>query len=141
MHICKLFCLILVHSNTFQAFDCVVAIVLKYKVLYSYNFVLSEAPNNNDVTRVGNIMLNETPNSNDAMHVGNNVHLTAMGAQQFSMVAIQPSCRKANLPETRDNDTITRKVRVDRNKLCPQRNGGYMPSSLGGRSISVGRQW
>ena len=32
MHICKFFCLILVLSNTFKAFDRVVAIVLKYKV-------------------------------------------------------------------------------------------------------------
>ena len=40
----------------------------------------------------------------------------------------------------RDNDTITRKVRADGNKLCPEKNGGYIPSSLGSRSISVGRQ-
>ena len=33
---------------------------------------------------------------------------------------------------------ITRKVRVDGNKLCPGKNGGYIPSSLGDRSISVG---
>ena len=39
-------------------------------------------------TRIANIMLNEVPNSNDAMRVGNNVRLTAMGTQQFSMVAI-----------------------------------------------------
>ena len=62
---------------------------------------------------MANMVLNEVPNSNDAMCVENNVHLTAMGAQQFSMATIQPSCRKANLPETRDNDMITRKVRVD----------------------------
>ena len=37
----------------------------------------------------------------------------------------------------RDNDTITRKVCVDRIKL---KNGGYIPSSLGSRLISVGRQ-
>ena len=37
--------------------------------------------------RVINIVLNEAHNNNDAMHVGNNVCLTAMGAQQFSMVA------------------------------------------------------
>ena len=36
----------------------------------SYNFVLNEAPNNNDVTHVANIVLNEAPNSNDAMRVG-----------------------------------------------------------------------
>ena len=50
--------------------------------------MLNEVPNNNDVTRVGNIVLNETPNSNDATRVGNNVRLTAMDAQQFSMAAI-----------------------------------------------------
>ena len=56
------------------------------------------------------------------------------------MAAIDPLCRKSKLPETRDNDTITKKVCVDVNKLCPGKNGGYMPSSLGGRLISVGRQ-
>ena len=60
-------------------------------------------------------MLNEAPNSNDATSVGNNVRLTAMGAPQFSMAAIYPSCRKADLPETRDNDMITKKVRADGN--------------------------
>ena len=86
----------------------------------SYNFVLNEVPNNNDITCVANIVLNEVPYSNDATRVGNNVRLTAMGAQHFSMAAIQPSCRKADLdlPETRDNDTITRKVHADGNKLC-----------------------
>ena len=55
----------------------------------SYNFVLNEAPNNDDVKRVANIMLNEAPNSNDTTCVeNNNMHLTAMGAQQFSMAAI-----------------------------------------------------
>ena len=121
MHIFKLFCLILVHSNTFQAF-------LIYNLMYQlqcssinfcrYNFVLNKAPNNNDVMCVANTML-KVPNSNDATHIGNNVCLTAMGAQQFSMVTIQPSHRKANLPETRDNYTVTRKVPVDRNELCP----------------------
>ena len=81
--------------------------------------MFNEPLNNNDGTRVANIVLNESPNSNDAICVRNNVRLTAMGAQQFSMAAIQPSCRKADLPETRDNDTITRKVRADGNKLCP----------------------
>ena len=51
--------------------------------------MLNEAPNNNDVVkRVTNIVLNEAPNSNDAMRVGNNVHLTAVGAQQFLMAAM-----------------------------------------------------
>ena len=59
------------------------------------------------------------PNSNDATRVVYNVCLTTVGTWQFSMAAIWPSCRKANLPETRDNDMITRKVYVDRNKLYP----------------------
>ena len=51
----------------------------------SYNCVLNEVPNNNDVKHVANIVLNEAPNGNDAKRVGNNVHLTAVGAQQFLM--------------------------------------------------------
>ena len=35
------------------------------------------------------------------------------------MAVIMPSCRKANIPETRDNDTIARKVHADGNKLYP----------------------
>ena len=50
--------------------------------------MLNEAPNNNDVKCIVKIMLNDAPNSNDSMRVGNNVHLTAVGTQQFSMVAI-----------------------------------------------------
>ena len=49
--------------------------------------MLNEIPNNNDDMCVANIVLNEVPNSNDAKRVGNNVRLTAVGAQQFSMVA------------------------------------------------------
>ena len=48
----------------------------------------NEALNNNNVKHVANIVLNEAPNCNDAMCVGNNVHLTAVGAQQFLMAAI-----------------------------------------------------
>ena len=63
--------------------------VLRYTVKFcSYNIVLNEAPDNNDIEHIANIMLNKTPNSNDAMRIGNNVHLTAVGAQQLSMVAI-----------------------------------------------------
>ena len=79
---------------------------------------MNEAPNNNDVKRIANIVLNKAPNSNDATRVWNNVRLTAIGVQQFSMSAIWPSCRKADLPETRDNDMITRKVRADINNVC-----------------------
>ena len=65
-------------------------------------------PNYNDDTRIGNIILNEAPDSNDAKRTVNSVCLTIMGAQQFSMVAILPSCRKADLPETRYNITKTK---------------------------------
>ena len=84
MHICKFYCLILVHSYTFLELGRVVAVVLKFKFC-SYNCVLNEVPNNNDVKRVANIVLNEAPNSNDATHIGNNVRLTAVDAQQFLM--------------------------------------------------------
>ena len=50
--------------------------------------MLNEAPNNNNVKRVANHMFNEAPNSNDATRVGINVHLTAVGAQQFSIATI-----------------------------------------------------
>ena len=52
----------------------------------SYNFVLNEAPNNNDVKRVANNVFNEAPN--DATRVGINVRLTAVSARQFSMATI-----------------------------------------------------
>ena len=81
--------------------------------------MLNEAPYNNDVTCIANIIINEAPNSNDTTHVMNNLRLIAIGAQQFSMMAIQPSHRKADLPELRYNETITRKVHADENKLCP----------------------
>ena len=57
-------------------------------VTHVANIVLNKAPDNNDVTRVANIMLNEALISNDTTHIANNVHLTTMGAQEFSMVAI-----------------------------------------------------
>ena len=44
--------------------------------------------NNNDVKSIANNMVKVVPNSNKAMRVGNNVHLTAVGEQQFSMAAI-----------------------------------------------------
>ena len=54
----------------------------------SYNYVLNEKPNNNDVKRIANIVLNEALNCNDTTSVGKIVRLTAVGAQQFLMVAI-----------------------------------------------------
>ena len=42
-----------------------------------------------------------------------------MDAQQFLVAAIEPSCKKVDLPETRDNDMKILKVCMDRNKLCP----------------------
>ena len=118
MHICQFFCFIqstVAHIKhlTMQQLQCS---SIKF---CTYNFMLNEAPNNNDVTHIANTMVNEEPNSNDTMCTGNTVCLTAMSTQQFSMVAIQPSCRKGDLPVTRDNDTKTTKVCADGNKLCP----------------------
>ena len=45
-----------------------------------------------------------------------------MGAQQLSMAAIYSHHAEEptyTVPEMRDNDTITRKVHADGNKLCP----------------------
>ena len=51
--------------------------------------MLKEAPNSNDSTRViRKYVLNEVPSRNDAVSVANNVHLTTMGAIQFSMMAV-----------------------------------------------------
>ena len=50
--------------------------------------MLNKLPYNNNIMCVANIALNEEPKSNDATHVANDVHLTTMGAQQFSMAAI-----------------------------------------------------
>ena len=50
--------------------------------------MLNEVLSNNDVKHIANNMFNEAPNSNDATHVGINVCLSAVGAQQFSMVTI-----------------------------------------------------
>ena len=86
--------------------------------------MLNEVPNTNDVTCIPNIMLNKAPNSNHATCVASNVHLTTMGTQQLSMTAIKLSCRKADLSQMRDNDTITRKVHADGNKLCPEKECG-----------------
>ena len=40
----------------------------------------------------------------------------------------------------RDNDAITRKVSVDGVNFALGKNGGYIPSSLCSKSISVGKQ-
>ena len=81
--------------------------------------MLNKVLNNIDFTHMPNIVLNEAPITNDATRLVNNMRLTIMGAEQFSVAAIQPSCKKVDLPETRDYDTKTRKVHADRNKLCP----------------------
>ena len=86
--------------------------------------MLNEVPSTNDVTCIPNIMSNKAPNSNDATCVASNVCLTTMGTQQLSMMAIKPSCRKVDLSQMRDNDTIKRKVHADGNKLCPEKECG-----------------
>ena len=70
-------------------------------------------------------MLNEAPKRNDATGVANNVRLTTMGTIQFSKEAVG----KTGSGSGRSADKIRR--------LGDQ---GYMPSGLGGRSISVERQ-
>ena len=50
--------------------------------------MLNEVPNNNDVKHVVNNVLNEVLNSNDGTRIGIIVHLTTVGAQQFSMATI-----------------------------------------------------
>ena len=48
--------------------------------------------------------------------------------------------KKANLENTRDNDMKTKKVCVHKVNIALGKNGGYMPSGLGSKLISVGRQ-
>ena len=144
MHICKFFCLILVHSSTFQAF-------VMYNLVYqpqcssikfcSYNLVLNKAPYNNDVMHVTNIVLNEAPNSNDSTHVVNNVSFNYHGHTKIlnGSYIQQLSCRKVDLPEMRDIDKITRKfVWIEIN--FPGKKWRLYANSLITRSISVGRQ-
>ena len=73
------------------------------------------------------IMLNEAPDNNDVTCVAGNVCLTTIGAQQFSMSAIDQSCRKADIPEKRDSDTMTRKVCMDRKSLPWERIEAICP--------------
>ena len=115
--------------------------MLKYKALHSYNFVLNKALNNNDFKHIANMVLNEAPNSNSSTHVVNNVCLTTMGAQNFKWWLYSHHVRrKANLPETRDNDTITRKCIRKEINFALRKNGGYIPSSLVlGRLVWAGR--
>ena len=104
----------------------------------SYNFVLNEAPNNNDVKRVANNVFNEAPNSNDATRVGINVRLTAVGVQQLSMASIY-SHHAEKLTYQRPEIMTREQERFVRTEInfALGKNGGYIPSSLGGRSISV----
>lgn len=48
---------------------------------------------------------------------------------------------KVDIWETKVNETKTRKVHVDVNEHCLWKNGDCMSSNLGGKSISVGKQW
>ena len=71
-------------------------------------------------TCVANIMLNEVPNSYDTTCIANNVclttligHITILNGGNITIM------QKDNLLDTRDNDTISRKVQADGNKLCP----------------------
>ena len=61
-----------------------------YIKLCSYNFMLKEAPNNNDSTCIANNELNEAPNKNGATGVANNMRLATIGAKQFLMAIVYP---------------------------------------------------
>ena len=95
IHICQFFCFH--HSNMFLVF---LMFYLVYQLqcsglkFRSYNFMLKPGANNNDVTCVANMVLIEEPNCYYATYVANNLCLPNMGAKQYSMVAIQPLCRK-----------------------------------------------
>ena len=89
-------------------------------------------------------MLNAVPNRNDAMGVVNNVHLTTMGgAKQFLMAAVYiVIIKKSRLTYQRREITICEQERFVRMEIniALEKNEGYIHSSLGSRSISVGRQ-
>ena len=65
-------------------------------------------------------MLNEVPNNNDALCVGNNVWLYSHHAEKLTQ-------QQERFMRTKINFALGK-------------NGGYIPSGLGGRSISVGKQ-
>ena len=62
----------------------------------SYNFVLNEAPNNNDAMHVGNMVLNEVPNSNDTTYsekctLNYHEHKTILNGSCIYVVIMQKS--------------------------------------------------
>ena len=82
---------------------------------YSYNFILNEAPKNND-----------------AICIANNMCSTTMGAQKLSMTTVY-TMQKSRL--TRDQIMKQHESFVwTEINYALGKNGGYMPGSLGGRS-------
>ena len=92
--------------------------------------------------RVANIVLTRCLTANNATCKPNNVHLTTMDAQQFSMAAIYPSYIIEKLTYQRQEIMTQKQERFMQTEIYFSlgKNGGYMPSSLGSRLISVGRQ-
>ena len=77
-----------VHAGVCESACMQVRVCVRSSIKFcSNNFVLNEAPNNNDVTCIENV-LNKAPSSNDTTCIANNVRLITMDSQQSSMVAI-----------------------------------------------------
>ena len=81
-----------------------------------------------------NYVLNEAPNRNDAMGVENNVRLTTMGAKH-SHHTEKSTYQRWEITTRKQQRFVRTEINIVLGK-----NEGYMSSSLGGRSISVGRQ-
>ena len=88
---------------------------------------------------VKNMVLNEVPNSNDAMCIVNNMHSATMGNSHLRLYS-QHHAEK--LTYQRREAMMREQLRFVRTEIsfALGKNGGYMPSSLGSRLISTGRQ-
>ena len=91
--------------------------------------------------RVANIVLNKVPSNNNATRIANYVRLTTMIAQQFSMVASDIVIMQKNLTYGRRGIATQKQERFMQMEInfILGKNGGNVPSNLGGRSISVVR--
>ena len=109
----------------------------------SYNFILNKVPNNSDAMCVANIVLNEVPSNNNAMRIANYVHWTTIISQQFSMVASYIMIKQKKLTYRRQGIATQKQERFMQMEInfILGKNGGHMPSNLGGRSIRAVRLW
>ena len=65
-----------------------------------------------------------------------------MGAQQFSMAAILPSCRKADLPEMRYNNTKTKSfMRTEINFALGRMGAICSIVKVVGQLVRAGSEW